>query len=389
MVRINLDETAVGLYQGGGKGNVFVSDRRPKAQPVQRVARSKRRCHLTHVGLICDDSAVQPSLPQVVIGNEHAIKAGELAALRAAMPPNVELLRRPSAWNNSALCVWIINLLAAALAPLADVCQFVLLMDAARIHTTPAVLRACARHGIRLVLIPAKLTWLLQPLDTHAFQRYKAVLRSAYQTARCRSAGAELTMSEFLGCLCSAVRRVLQGTQWALAFDSDGFGDSQGAVTAYIKEHIGATGPIAVPSSRPSNVQLAQCFPGRARVPAALIWQQYAPAPAALALTSGASGSASALPAAPTSAGAVSSSSAASVTVPRALGRLRSETRRMAEAAVATHVGGSSSSAAPLAVAEPVVLGSGGARGSGPYTRSQTRQAAQKGRGKGVDGKCL
>ena len=113
------------------------------------MARWKRTRHLTHVGLICDNNAVQPMLPQVVIGNEHAIRAGELAALRAAMPPNVTLLRRPSAWSNSALCAWIINLLAAALAPVADVYQFVPLMDAARIRTTPAVLRACARHGIR------------------------------------------------------------------------------------------------------------------------------------------------------------------------------------------------------------------------------------------------
>ena len=45
----------------------------------------------------------------------------------------------------------------------------VLLMDCARQHIHRSVFDAAARQGVRLVLIPAKLTWLLQPCDAHVF----------------------------------------------------------------------------------------------------------------------------------------------------------------------------------------------------------------------------
>jgi hypothetical protein len=59
-LRINLDETAICLYQGEAKGTVFASKRRQRdGGVVQRVGLGKRRCYLTHIALICDRSDVQ------------------------------------------------------------------------------------------------------------------------------------------------------------------------------------------------------------------------------------------------------------------------------------------------------------------------------------------
>ena len=70
VLRINMDETSVCLWQGHRRGTVFVDRKRRRGERVvQRVPRGKRRCCLTHVALICDRSDLQPLVPQVVIGN--------------------------------------------------------------------------------------------------------------------------------------------------------------------------------------------------------------------------------------------------------------------------------------------------------------------------------
>ena len=84
ILRINLDETSVCLFQGGGKGTIVCRKRRLDAnrQPVQQVSSGRKRMCLTHIAMVCDRPDVQPVLPQVVIGNEATFKAGDLEALR-------------------------------------------------------------------------------------------------------------------------------------------------------------------------------------------------------------------------------------------------------------------------------------------------------------------
>ena len=84
VLRINMDETAVCLFQGHGRGNLFLSNTDRAA--VQNVPRGKQRMFLTHVAFICDDSVIQKVLPQVVIGNERAIPQKKLATLKANCP---------------------------------------------------------------------------------------------------------------------------------------------------------------------------------------------------------------------------------------------------------------------------------------------------------------
>jgi hypothetical protein len=54
-------------------------------------------------------------------------------------------------------------------APYKATVQPILFLDDVRFHTTAHVLRACATAGIWAVVVPALMTWILQPLDTDAF----------------------------------------------------------------------------------------------------------------------------------------------------------------------------------------------------------------------------
>ena len=335
ILRLNLDETSVRLYQGSNKGNVFVTN---KVRLLQELPWWKRRCCLTHIAIICDQASIQPELPQVVVGNETAFPAAPMAQLRAQAPANIVLVRQRRAWSNNELCASLVRRLGAALAAYKDRYQPVLLLDASRIRCSWAVLAACVAAGIWPVLVPAKMTWLLQPLDTHAFQRYKACLREAYQRARIRGGHHDLSIEDFLQCVYIAVRKVLQGIHWSFAFDKDGYGSPQVELSTAVIAHLGAGARAGVPVSRPTQAALERCVPRRTQIQVSLVWRPFDAPPR----TTGPPGSA-----------AASSGSGAPAVLPsaivgsfarRVLGRTRSGTRALAASSA-----DAASSGAPLA----------------------------------------
>lgn len=107
VIHVNFDQTAACLFQGAGRGNVTLA--KADRAAVQNVPRGKRRTYLTHVAFACDDPITQPLLPQVTVGNEHTLKAGQLAAVRSSCLPNVRVLRRKSAWVNALVIVEIVR----------------------------------------------------------------------------------------------------------------------------------------------------------------------------------------------------------------------------------------------------------------------------------------
>ena len=270
VLRVNCDETSVALFQGDGKGNVFFSKKRrlPQTEPVQRVTRAKMRGAFTHLAFVCDRSDIQPLLPQVIIGNSVFLKARGFAELRSNAPRNVYLVRQRSAWNNAHLFVEIIKLLMLILAPFRNEFQVVLLFDAAKCHCHATVFRACHELGVWPLLCPAKLTWLLQPCDTHAFQQYKVTLRQLYQEARVQAGTPDIGTSAFLKVMYDTIRIVLQGTCWEVAFAEDGYGETQSDVTKYILEHLEVETPPVLPATMPDLKQVELLFPCNAKGPA-------------------------------------------------------------------------------------------------------------------------
>jgi hypothetical protein len=280
LLRINVDETAVCLHPGSGKGAVFVTKRWLRCGGGQHVPKWKRRRYMSHIAVICDRADIQATMPQFVVGNERTLLARQIYRLRRGRPLNVRLIRQKSAWSSGRLTATLVRHIAAALdgrsGRALDV-QVLLLLDAAKIHFTPAVLRACKAANFWLIVIPPRLTFLIQPLDTDAFALYKSWMLAAYQDARSRSANADgdLTMAEFLPCIDGAIQSVLEARPWAVAFDRDGFGAGQRALGDRVKQGLQLDGDVAVPSSRPSNVQLRRCFPRNSRPDLDVLWSLF------------------------------------------------------------------------------------------------------------------
>ena len=296
-LRVNMDETAICLFQGGGRGNIFVSKADPRA--FQNVPRGRTREFMTHIAFICDDPRVQAHLPQILVANEHTLRVRDMAALQAGLPANVRLLRRKSAWNDAGLCAQTIRWLRDALMPFTDSRQVLLLFDAHRVHTAPRVFAACTACNVWPVLVPAKATWLMQPLDTHAFLAYKIRLQGACQEARLATPSGEMNLLEVIPCVCRAVREVLEGRSWAHAFDRDGFSAGQTGVSDRVLTGLQQSAPLDIPHTKPSLDQVKLCFPKRAKVPWSAIWRPLVKAAAKAAEAAPAPGGEPALPAAP------------------------------------------------------------------------------------------
>ena len=284
ILKVNLDETAVCIFQGGAKGNVLLSKRHLRGHRlVQKVPRGRTRTYLTHVAFICDQPEIQAVLPQFVIGNEATLPAAMMPSLRAACPNFVHLVRQKSAWNNQVLCATIVRTLALALRPYLGAFQPVLLLDTVRFHFADLVLNACCRWQIWLLFVPAKTTWLLQALDTHVFMAFKSFLAKAYQQARIDAGRMDLSISQFLPCLYKAMQEVLLNRAWGVAFEKNGFGRGQENVSARILQELGLDLPLQVSMDRPSLEDLRSVFPARTVIPEAALWRQLQIGPVAKA----------------------------------------------------------------------------------------------------------
>ena len=135
--------------------------------------------------------------------------------------------------------------------------------------------RACVAAGLWPLLVPARTTWLLQRLDTHAFLLYKNCLRRAHQAARLRSDTGDVDIGGLLACVWAALREVLEGRAWVQSFGSDGFSVAQANVAERVLKELELDAPLVVPASRPTHAQLQCCFPRRAVVPSLVIWQPF------------------------------------------------------------------------------------------------------------------
>ena len=276
LLRINIDETSLCVHQGDVKGAIF---RRTGADaPLkQRVSLGKRRRYVTFACTICDDARIQKVLPQFIVANHVTLKAKEMTTIREACRPGFVLIRQKSAWVNEKLFISMIRRIVIALAPFMDSMQPVLFFDCARLHLSGfiafscndsgtlsfagAVLRACQKAQIWPLTIPPKLTWRLQPLDTHCFYSFKTALQHIYQRHRAREAKYDVGTAEFLQCVYQAVELVIEKRSWHNAFNENGFGARQNLLSKGARADLCIHDASNVKEGAPTLEDMAFCFP--------------------------------------------------------------------------------------------------------------------------------
>ena len=175
---LNLDETSIRFWYEPRLGLRSGRGQPPRRGFARQASRGQQRKALSHIAIICDDTSVQPHLPQVLLANERTVTAQMLRHWSSLPGCTTEIWRGKSAWINDKVFGRIVRRLGKALAERAGDRQAILLLDAHTCHFSAAALAAARACNIWICIIPASMTGLLQPLDTHVFSRFKMFLRT-------------------------------------------------------------------------------------------------------------------------------------------------------------------------------------------------------------------
>ena len=265
---LNLDETAVPLEYTHTRGNIVIreSGKRIKNMPKQLANRSACRCFFTHVAIICNDPEVQALLPQVLFFASRHLSWQNWTELQAALPKNIFLRRQVSGWNNKEQHSVILKMLKRILEPVLPTMQPILSFDAAPLHLHPEVIELLGELDIWWLLVPKKLTWLLQPLDTHAFSKYKRYMRNRWLDTIVAQEGRR-NIKDAVLILISTIQTILEGSSWRTAFDANGLAEDTGSVSKYIKDQLEWPVLPAIVAGPPTEEDLIAAWPVSRRVP--------------------------------------------------------------------------------------------------------------------------
>ena len=264
---VNLDESVMKLNYGQNRGLLIDRRHLPPNHKHRReqVSSADAKAALTFIGFITPDSSIQPKLPQIILGNKHKLTLGLVAELTALKPENFRIWREESSWTCKSIMCRILTLLNTCLAEYKGTHQVILVLDVASCHYHSSVLAYATRLGIRLVFVPGRLTWLLQPLDSHCFARLKLRLREKWLSLATESETGTVSYKTWLCAVFEIVPSVLCGLKWKPAFKANGL-LGEHLVSDRILEQVGWAKPPVVPGCILSEEQLKSVFPKRAKV---------------------------------------------------------------------------------------------------------------------------
>ena len=281
ILKLNMDETSVAAFHGHVKGNV-IQKHKSEGEPVQFADRRKRRTCFTHAAFICDNARVQKKLPQLIIGNEHILTIQKYNEIVARRPWNVYVKAQKSGWMNADLLKVLIDTLAVHIRDELIQYQVVLFLDAAKCHVDKSVAQRCNHHNIILVILPARMTWLVQPCDTHLFAQYKRYMRKLWLESIADRNDSDLNLIDLFHIIFRTIEDVIEHKSWAHAFKEDGYHDNFGQLSSYIMKQLDYRQKPPINSDVPAPETLALCYPSNVTVPYNIVLKPLRAAPMAL-----------------------------------------------------------------------------------------------------------
>ena len=261
LLRLNMDETSVPLVPAALRGVVMRGWRHLHFARQGRfpATRAQSRTNLTYVAFVSDDAELNRQLPQFVIGRHSIFLQRDFAQLFENTPDTVFLIRNASGWATAEALAEIYRVLGTVLRQLRPDHAYLLVMDCAPQHMDAALLFRLRGHGIYPLLVPAKLTWLLQPLDVYIFRIFKELLRRRFHDAFALEHG-PVTVHFFLPILYQVIAETIQ-RPWPDVFYKVGLDAQQTRVSGYIRAHLEQDAIEAAPNTRPTQDQIVAICP--------------------------------------------------------------------------------------------------------------------------------
>ena len=269
-VRINMDETAIRLFQEPRHGLISAVARRLRQTPrslVRSATRQQMRTMFTAIVMVCDDDDLQKKLPQILVLSKTIARQRDVEHMRTMLPPNIFLWTRDRAWTTSELMVKVVKTINDCLRCDLAGRQVIFSSDVYRAHITSAVWRAMARVNFFYFLIPAKMTWAMQPCDTHVFALFKRHLGDATQRAAVRSDSGQVPLTPFVEIVCNVLEEVVRKRSWTNAFRDLGLLGNQLAVSRSVLDKLSLSAVEDVGDGLPTLTMLQDIWPVGSTIP--------------------------------------------------------------------------------------------------------------------------
>ena len=262
LLLLNMDETSIPLKPAAKIGSVARGLAGHKA--VDAASLAETRARFTLMCTMCNDTSVQPYLPQILLTNGRWLgKKTEVKKLKG----NLSVWTQKSAWSCHATLRRYISLLGVKIKAAAPGRDYALLLDCAPSHLHGSIKRQAKLNRIRLVYIAAGLTRCLQPADTDLFGRLKEKIAELYRSQQSMNADGRIPPAQWLEMLGSALQSVLPAVKWCRAFGKVGASNSQKDVCTSLLFELGWPSVPTIPIGPPTESEARAIFPkGRSKL---------------------------------------------------------------------------------------------------------------------------
>lgn len=221
VVVVNMDETNLANMKEWKRGVTGgdVEGHAPAAAPRDGVI---PRTSL--IASVCSDPHVQQVLPQIrlVRSSGRPLPSGPVATAYAEAGAPQVAVHGTSGFCTVATVAWYIRLVARAVRRVKPNSAVVLVMDCCPVHLVENVLETARRCKVCVVFVPAKMTWMLQPLDTHVFACLKARIRTATFEAKARGRCGRLPHLARVRVHGGVIREILVDRDWSSCMQRGG-----------------------------------------------------------------------------------------------------------------------------------------------------------------------
>ena len=242
-VIVNVDETSVNAIDQKKNGYVGQGVRRHVANHQhQPVRRDRSDIKTTLMAVICDQPELQPYLPQVFMPKytQNSSPPSWARAIYGRQGFPFQYWHRTGGSSTPTTFKRWCSSLRSAVHSFNSDAYILLIMDCHSSHLDMQTVNHLNMLGIVTVMIPAQLTWLLQPLDVYVFAVFKRVLRGLIHQQGAANPEVGAAPGAWITPTASAARSVLCRTDWSDEFGRVGAGIKYGPVRPDIQKYVGA-----------------------------------------------------------------------------------------------------------------------------------------------------
>ena len=238
-VYINMDETPIPYHFGGKKGLKKHEDQNKGTDEMRdKTHLHNARQHCTLMAAICTDPNIQKALPQVLLPNVKGRKKKWDQVIKDKTEcPNVKVKTGTGGWVDNKCLLEYFDILRDSLQEFKGK-KVVIVMDSHSSHRSVPILKKLKNMKWKVLLVPGRMTSLLQPLDAYCFANFKRTLYKMHMKDRISTSDGQQSFESWAKVCFATMQHVFQNTNGKAMFQKCGYELPNACISNSILQHI-------------------------------------------------------------------------------------------------------------------------------------------------------